>query len=60
LGAAFAAGLGCGFWASTDEIAKVVASHDPFFPALEEGQRERLVRLWNGAVASVKAYGQIK
>jgi glycerol kinase len=60
LGAAFAAGLGCGFWASTDEIAKVVASHDSFFPALEEGQRERLIRLWDGAVASVKAYGQIK
>jgi glycerol kinase len=60
LGAAFAAGLGCGFWASTDEIAKVVASHDSFFPTLEAGQRERLVRLWNGAVASVKAYGQVK
>ncbi len=28
LGAAFAAGLGCGFWPSTDEIANVVAPHD--------------------------------
>jgi glycerol kinase len=58
LGAAFAAGLGCGFWSSTDEIAKVIAPHDAFHPALEEGERNQAVRRWNGAVASVKAYGQ--
>lgn len=57
LGAAFAAGLGCGFWASTDEVAKVVAPHDAFHPGLEESERNRLVRRWHGAVASVKAYG---
>ena len=57
LGAAFAAGLGCGFWPSTDEIANVVAPHDLFRPALEESKRTRLVRRWNDAVASVKAYG---
>jgi glycerol kinase len=58
LGAAFAAGLGCGFWSSTEEIAKVAASHDAFQPGLDEEERNRLVRRWNGAVASVKAYGQ--
>ena len=58
LGAAFAAGLGCGFWSSTDEVAKVLAPHDAFHPVLEEGERNRAVRRWNGAVASVKAYGQ--
>ncbi len=57
LGAAFAAGLGCGFWSSTEEVAKVVASHDEFNPRLEESDRKRLVRRWNGAVASVKSYG---
>jgi hypothetical protein len=35
----------------------VVAQHDAFYPALEED--ERILRRWNGAVASVKAYGQI-
>jgi glycerol kinase len=60
LGAAFAAGLGCGFWSSTDEVANVVAPHDAFHPALEEGERIRSVNRWNGAVALVKAYGEIQ
>jgi len=59
LGAAFAAGLGCGFWASTEEVAAVVASHEAFSPQLKEGERSRLLRRWNGAVASVKAYGLV-
>jgi glycerol kinase len=58
LGAAFAAGLGCAFWASTDEIAKVAAPHDAFYPTLEESKRTWLVRRWNDAVASVRAYGR--
>jgi glycerol kinase len=58
LGAAFAAGLGCGFWSSREEIAKAVAGHDAFHPALEEDERKRLVRSWNDAVASVRAYGR--
>jgi glycerol kinase len=57
LGAAFAAGLGCGFWSSTAEISKVVAAHDAFTPVLEEGKRNRLVNSWNAAVAAVKTYG---
>lgn len=56
LGAAFAAGLGCGFWSSTAEVAKVVAPHDVFHPRIEESERNRLVRRWKGAVDSVKAY----
>ena len=38
LGAAFAAGLGCGFWSSTEEIARLVAPHDAFYPSLEESK----------------------
>jgi glycerol kinase len=58
LGAAFAAGLGCGFWPSTEAVAKVVAPHDGFQPGLEESARNWLVRRWDGAVAAVKAYGR--
>jgi glycerol kinase len=59
LGAAFAAGLGCGFWPSTEAVAKVVAPHDGFHPKLGESERTRLVGRWGGAVAAVKAYGRI-
>jgi hypothetical protein len=34
-----------------------VAPHDAFHPVLEESERNRLVRRWHAAVASVKAYG---
>jgi glycerol kinase len=54
LGAAFAAGLGCGFWSSPDEVAGVVAPHDPFRPKLEDRERTQLVHRWNDVVASVK------
>ena len=54
LGAAFAAGLGCGFWSSTDEVAGVIAPHDLFRPQLEDRDRTRLIHGWNNAVASVK------
>jgi len=57
LGAAFAAGLGCGFWRATYEVSKVAAPHDTFHPGLAESERNRLTRRWQGAVASVKAYG---
>jgi len=55
LGAAFAAGLGAGFWSSTEELAAVLAPHDQFQPAMDDEKRKRLVRGWNRAVDSVKA-----
>jgi glycerol kinase len=54
LGAAFAAGLGCGFWSSTDEVATVIAPHDLFRPQLDDRERTRLVHGWTHAIASVK------
>jgi glycerol kinase len=54
LGAAFAAGLGAGLWSSPDELAAVVAPHDPFDPTMDDGQRKRLVLGWSRAVESVK------
>jgi glycerol kinase len=58
LGAAFAAGLGCGFWPSAEGVAKVVAPHDGFDPWPEASERARLVGRWAGAVAAAKAYGR--
>lgn len=55
LGAAFAAGLGAGFWSSTDELAAVIAPHDRFQPGTKSEERMRLVQRWDSAVASVKA-----
>jgi len=54
LGAAFAAGLGAGFWSSTEDLTAVIAPHDPFHPAMNDNQRKRLVLGWNRAVESVK------
>jgi glycerol kinase len=54
LGAAFAAGLGAGFWSSPDELAAAIAPHDPFAPAMDNDERKRLVLGWSRAVASVK------
>ena len=56
LGAAFAAGLGAGFWSSPDDLAAAVAPHDPFQPAMDDEKRKRLVHGWNRAVESVKAW----
>jgi glycerol kinase len=57
LGAAFAAGMGSGFWSSTDEVASVVASHDLFHPRSEERERHRLMNRWHKAVAAARALG---
>ncbi len=55
LGAAFAAGLGAGFWASTDNLATVIAPHGVFEPGTEKGYRRGLLERWDSAVASVKS-----
>jgi glycerol kinase len=54
LGAAFAAGLGCDFWSSTQEIAKRIASHDVFGPKMNRQERATLIDRWHGALATVK------
>ncbi|HXM04148.1 MAG TPA: FGGY-family carbohydrate kinase, partial [Chthoniobacterales bacterium] len=55
LGAAFAAGLGAGFWSSSDELASAIAPHDSFRPSMDDEKRKRLIVGWNRAVESVKA-----
>jgi glycerol kinase len=54
LGAAFAAGLGVGFWSSTDELAAAIAAHDQFQPEMDDETRKRLTHGWSRAVESVK------
>ncbi|MBV9391619.1 MAG: glycerol kinase GlpK [Verrucomicrobia bacterium] len=55
LGAAFAAGLGCGFWSSAVEVARVVVPHHAFSPK-SDGRVRGLVHLWDRAVASARAF----
>jgi glycerol kinase len=54
LGAAFAAGLGAGFWSSTEALAGVIAPHDEFQPGMEDDERTLLVSRWKSALASVR------
>jgi glycerol kinase len=50
LGAAYAAGLAVGYWASTDEITHNWAEDRRWSPQMAEGERERLYRQWKKAV----------
>lgn len=50
LGAAYAAGLAVGFWESVDEVRERWAEDARWTPAMEQGERERLVKGWKKAV----------
>jgi len=50
LGAAFLAGLGCGFWSGTDEIEKLWQKDKVFEPAMDESTRKTLLGGWQKAV----------
>ncbi|MBB2986490.1 glycerol kinase GlpK [Terracoccus luteus] len=50
LGAAYAAGLAVGYWASTDEIRDNWAEDRRWSPSLDPAERERLYRTWKKAV----------
>jgi len=50
LGAAYAAGLAVGYWASTDEISEHWGEDRRWSPQMDEGERERLFRQWTKAV----------
>ena len=49
-GAAFLAGLGTGFWSTTDELAQLWRSDRTFEPQMDEGAREKLCAGWRRAV----------
>ncbi len=50
LGAAYAAGLGVGFWADTDELRENWAEAERWSPQLDDEQREAGYRGWTKAV----------
>ena len=50
LGAAYLAGLGCGFWKSKDEIASQWKIARVFEPSMSDDQREALYAGWQRAV----------
>ena len=54
LGAAFLAGLGCGFYASLDEIAALWSLDRAFTPGIDRGEGETLYEGWKDAVARVR------
>jgi len=49
-GAAFLAGLGTGFWSTTDELARLWRSDRTFEPQMDDGAREELCAGWRRAV----------
>ncbi|MCX4097265.1 glycerol kinase GlpK [Nocardia sp. alder85J] len=50
LGAAYAAGLAVGYWASTDELRANWAEDKTWHPSMPAAERERLYAEWNKAV----------
>ncbi|HZV01462.1 MAG TPA: glycerol kinase GlpK [Planctomycetota bacterium] len=53
-GAAYLAGLACGFWKSQEEVAKFQEVDRVFSPRLDVAGRERLYAGWKQAVARVR------
>lgn len=54
LGAAFLAGLGCGLWTSTAELAKTWQLERQFRPQISADEREARYAGWQNAVARVR------
>ena len=50
LGAAYLAGLACGFWGSLDELRSKAVIEREFEPQLEEASKEKLYAGWKKAV----------
>lgn len=50
-GAAVAAGLGCGFWSSTEEVESLLTSSSrQWHPTMSQEERQRKIKNWNKAV----------
>jgi len=50
LGAAYLAGLACGFWSGLDELRDKAIIEREFSPQLDETQKEKLYAGWKKAV----------
>lgn len=56
LGAAYLAGLGSGFWKSTDEIVKLHTTKQTFEPKMSAEESESLYDGWKQAVAAARVF----
>lgn len=56
LGAAYLAGLGSGFWKSTDEIVKLHTTKQTFEPQMSAEESESLYDGWKQAVAAARVF----
>ncbi len=52
-GAAYFAGLSCGVWKGLDDIKRLDAVYDTFFPSIAGDQRAKIVKRWNKALKAV-------
>lgn len=57
-GAAYLAGLGIGFWESTDEVMTLDCKNTVFTPQTTENERTQLLNGWKRAVKSAKAFSE--
>ena len=55
LGAAYLAGLACGFWKSVEEVESFWRAERRFEPSMDAGKRERLNGEWKEAVARTRS-----
>jgi glycerol kinase len=58
LGAAYLAGLGCGFWNGTEELAGHWRERRRYEPSLAEPARQALIAGWDQAVRCARAFGR--
>ena len=58
LGAAFMAGLACGFWPDRESLLKCRDSEHIFTPNMEEIRRNELYSVWRRAVARSRSWAE--
>ncbi|HWQ59070.1 MAG TPA: glycerol kinase GlpK [Clostridia bacterium] len=58
LGAAYLAGLACGFWKDREELGRRVPAPDRFEPGMDEAERAEKLAGWKRAVRSARAWGE--
>ncbi len=58
LGAAYLAGLACGFWRDRDELSRRVSEPARFMPNMDETARREKLLGWKRAVRCARAWGE--
>ena len=56
-GAAYLAGLSCGFWQSREDLP-LMADSKSYSPVMEESERSRLLNGWHRAVRAARAWAE--